>query len=55
MKIIKKTLTPFMKEMEEQKVDAFSVAMFFSTYVKEILKSIDDDDIKEIIIRNMLD
>lgn len=55
MKIIKKTLTPFMKEIEKQEVSGFSVAMFFSTYVKEILKEINDEDIKEIIIRNMLD
>lgn len=55
MKKIKEILTPSMKEMEKQQVDGFSVAMFFSSYVKEILKEIDDEDIKEIIIRNMLD
>lgn len=55
MKIIKETLTPYMKELENKEVNMFSVAMFFSSYVKEILKEIDDEDIKEIIIRNMLD
>lgn len=55
MKIIKETLTPFMKELEKKEVDIFSVAMFFSSYVKEILKEIDNPDIREIIIRNMLD
>ena len=55
MKIIKETLTPFMKELEKQKVEMFSVAMFFSSYVKEMLKDIDDEDIKEVILRNMLD
>ena len=55
MRVIKKTLTPFMKELEENKVDIFSVAMFFSSYVKELLKEIDDKDKKEVILRNMLD
>lgn len=55
MKIIKKVFTPAMKELEENEVDIFSVAMFFSSYVKEILKDIDDKNKKEVILRNMLD
>ena len=55
MKIIKKVFTPAMKELEENEVDVFSVAMFFSSYVKEILKDIDDKNKKEVILRNMLD
>lgn len=55
MKVIKKILTPFMKQLEENEVDIFSVTMFFSSYVKELLKEIDDKNKKEIIVRNMLD
>ena len=55
MKVIKKILTPFMKQLEENEIDIFSVTMFFSSYVKELLKEIDDKNKKEIIVRNMLD
>ena len=55
MNVIKKILTPFMKQLEENEVDIFSVTMFFSSYVKELLKEIDDKNKKEIIVRNMLD
>ena len=55
MKIIKEKLLPYMLELEKEKVDAFSVAMFFSSYVSELLKEIDDKDKKEVIIRRMLD
>ena len=40
MKIIQRELEPFMLILEEQEVDIFSVAMFFSSYVKELLKKI---------------
>ena len=55
MKIIKEKLLPYILELEKEKVDAFSVAMFFSSYVSELLKEIDDKDKKEVIIRRMLD
>lgn len=55
MKIIKEKMVPVLKELEEEKVDAFSVAMFFSSYVSELLKVINDKDKTEIIIRHMLD
>ena len=55
MKIIKKVLAPAMKQLEKNEVDIFSVAMFFSSYVKELLIEIDDKDKKEVILRNMLD
>lgn len=55
MKVIKEKLAPFMMELEEQEVDIFSVAMFFASYVSELLKIIDDKNKKEIIVRKMLD
>jgi len=55
MQVIKDKLLPYMLELEKEKVDAFSVAMFFSSYVAELLKEIDDKNKKELIIRRMLD
>lgn len=55
MKIIKKELEPLMYSLEEKKVDIFSVAMFFSSYLKEILKGMENKKQKEIIIKNILD
>ena len=55
MKIIKEILEPLMTSLEEQEVDMFSVAMFFSSYVKELLKQMENKQQKEIILRNMLD
>lgn len=55
MKIIKKTLGPYMKTLEEKEVDMFSVAVFFASYVKELLINIDDKKRKEAILRIMLD
>lgn len=55
MKIIQRELEPFMLILEEQEVDIFSVAMFFSSYVKELLKNINNKKQREVIITNMLD
>lgn len=55
MKIIQQELEPFMLILEEKEVDIFSVAMFFSSYVKELLKDINNKKQKEVIMTNMLD
>lgn len=55
MKKIKEALTPCMKELDDKEVNSLSVIMFFSTYVREMLKEIDDKNIKEAVLRNMLD
>lgn len=55
MKVIKEKMTPLMIELEEEKVDIFSLTMFLSTYVSELLKEIDDKDKKEVILRKMMD
>lgn len=55
MKIIKEKLTPVLLELEEEKVDMFSVAMFFSSYTSELLKEINDKDKAEVITKAMLD
>lgn len=55
MKTIKEELEPVMLSFEEKEVDIFSVAMFFSSYIKELLKDIPRKKQREVIIRNMLD
>lgn len=55
MKIIKEELEPFMLSLEEKKVDMFSVIIFLSSYLQELLNELDDKKKKELIIRNMLD
>jgi len=55
MKIIKEELTPLMVKLEEKHVDSFSVIMFLSSWVKEMLKDIEDKEKKELILRMMLD
>lgn len=55
MQVIKEKMIPVLLEFEEEKVDMFSVAMFFSSYVSELLKEIDDKDKTEVIIKVMLD
>jgi len=55
MKIIKEELEPLLLSFEEKEVDMFSVAMFFSSYVKELLKQIGSKNKRELIMRNMLD
>lgn len=55
MEIIKTELKPFLVSLEENEVDMFSVAMFFSSYVKELLKEIGSKSKREIIVKNMLD
>lgn len=48
-------MIPVLKEFEQEKVDAFSVAMFFSAYISELLKDIDDKGKTEVIIRYFMD
>lgn len=55
MKIIKEELEPLMKNLEDKKVDSFSVTMFLASWVKELLDTIDDKNKKELILRKMLD
>lgn len=55
MEIIKEELKPMMLSLEEKKVDIFSVAMFFSSYLKELLKDVHTKQQREIILRNILD
>ena len=55
MEIIKEELKPIMLSLEEKKVDIFSVAMFFSSYLKELLKDVHTKQQREIILRNILD
>lgn len=55
MKIIQEELEPFMIILEEKGVDIFSVAMFFSSYVKELLKDVKYKKQREVILTNMLD
>ncbi len=55
MKIIKEKMIPVLLEFEEEKVDAFSIAMFFSSYVSELLIEMNDKDKSEVITRKMLD
>lgn len=55
MKIIKKEIEPFLLTLEENKVDMFSLTMFLSSYLKELLKEIETKSQREIIIKNILD
>ena len=55
MKIIGEILEPLMLSLEEQKVDIFSVTMFFSSYVKELVKELPTKQQREIILKNILD
>ena len=55
MKIIKKEMEPVVLKLEEQKVDIFSITMFFASWVHELLQDINDKDKKEIILKRMLD
>ena len=55
MKIIKEEIEPFIISLEEKKVDMFSLTMFLSSYLKELLKEIETKSQRELIIRNILD
>ena len=55
IKIIKKEIEPFLFSLEENKVDMFSLTMFLSSYLKELLKEIETKGQREIIIKNILD
>lgn len=55
MEIIREELEPLMFSLEEKEVDIFSVAMFFSSYLKELLKTIENKKQREVILRNLLD
>lgn len=55
MEIIREELEPLMLSLEEKEVDIFSVTMFFSSYLKELLKTIENKKQREVILRNLLD
>lgn len=55
MKIIKEEIEPFIISLEEKKVDMFSLTMFLSSYLKELLKEIETKSQRELIIRSILD
>lgn len=55
MKIIREELEPLMLSLEEKEVDIFSVTMFLSSYLKELLKTIENKKQREVILRNLLD
>ena len=55
MKIIKREIEPFLLSLEENKVDMFSLTMFLSSYLKELLKELETKGQKEIIIKNIMD
>ena len=55
MKIIKREIEPFLLSLEENEVDMFSLTMFLSSYLKELLKELETKWQKEIIIKNIMD
>lgn len=55
MEIIREELEPLMLSLEEKEVDIFSVTMFLSSYLKELLKTIENKKQREVILRNLLD
>lgn len=55
MKIIKEEMKPVVLKLEEEKVDLFSITMFFASWVHELLQDIDDKNKKELILKKMLD
>ena len=55
MKIIKREIEPFLLSLEENEVDMFSLTMFLSSYLKELLKELETKGQKEIIIKNIMD
>lgn len=55
MRVIKKELEPFLRKLEEEHVDFFSLTMFLASFVSELLEEIDDPKKKELILRKMLD
>lgn len=54
-KIIREELEPLMFSLQEKEVNNFSVAMFLSSYLKELLKEMDSKTMREIVMRNILD
>ena len=47
MKIIKREIEPFLLSLEENEVDMFSLTMFLSSYLKELLKDTQKKSIKD--------
>lgn len=41
--------------LDEQEVSVFSFCMFFATYLKEVVNTIDDEKQREAIIRCFMD
>ena len=54
-RIIQEEFLPVVHALDEKGVNEFSFCMFFATYLKEILKTMDDDRKKEAIIRCFMD
>lgn len=54
MKEVKARLAPIL-EKELDGIDLKSSTIFFASLVKEILKEIDDENFKELILRYMFD
>ncbi len=55
MKIIQKKISPFVEEqLEKNEISQITTLFYFAGIVKELLKE-EDKDIKELILRYMLD
>jgi hypothetical protein len=55
LEIIKKEMEPCILSLEEQEVELFSLAMFLSSFLKELLKDIETKQQREVIVKNILD
>ena len=55
MEIIKEEIEPFLLSLEKKEVNLFSLTMFLSSYLKELLKEVETKSQREIIIKNILD
>lgn len=53
--IIKEEFLPVVKRLDEKGVSAFSFALFFSEYLRAIIDEIEDEKLKETIIRRFMD
>ena len=56
MKIIQKEISPFVeKKLEENNISLISTLFYFAGVVKQLLNEDDDKQIKEMILRYILD
>lgn len=53
--IIKEEFLPVVERLDEKGVSTFSFALFFSEYLRGILDTMEDDKLKEVIIRRFMD